>query len=267
VNNLDESRLVTWVVHTARRFVEQAKCEARRRPLAAITQEFVDDSSSNIINAGKTTRTTGFSPRVDGIADGAAHNTLFLTGIPSNSQGALRRTARGRSARGGKQGRHGGYCRCLVFWRVGCCSSLCHGSCKGELDGVPGTAGMVLCCWHWCLLDYYLHLGRRRKGEPAGKWRAGVCFRHWNNGGGEGYGWGNGGSATARTRKGRLAVDLGRGQGRWSCCLAPCTAERGRKGAMEQGKMERGSAMEKLLHGVHCRGGGARAHGTGKGVG
>ena len=39
------------------------------------------------------------------------------------------------------------------------------------------------------------------------------------------------------------------------------------QGAMEQGKMERGSAMEKLLHGVHCRGGGARAHGTGKGVG
>jgi hypothetical protein len=42
VNNLDEPRLVTWVVHMARRFVERAKREARRRPLAAIrhTQQF-----------------------------------------------------------------------------------------------------------------------------------------------------------------------------------------------------------------------------------
>uniref|UniRef100_A0A804PCK2 Uncharacterized protein n=1 Tax=Zea mays TaxID=4577 RepID=A0A804PCK2_MAIZE len=39
----------------------------------------------------------GFSPRVDGITDGAAHNILFLTGIPSNSQGALKRTARALS--------------------------------------------------------------------------------------------------------------------------------------------------------------------------
>jgi hypothetical protein len=39
VNNLDESRLVTWVVHIARRFVERAKREARRRPLAAITHK------------------------------------------------------------------------------------------------------------------------------------------------------------------------------------------------------------------------------------
>jgi hypothetical protein len=51
----------------------------------------------NIINAGKTARTTGFSPRVDDITDGAAHNTLFLTGIPLNSQGALKRTARALS--------------------------------------------------------------------------------------------------------------------------------------------------------------------------
>jgi hypothetical protein len=104
VNNLDESRLVTWVVHTAQRFVERAKREARRRPLAAITQKFVDDSSSNIINTKKTVRTTGFSPRVDGIADGAAHNTLFLTGIPSNSQGALKRTARGAQLGEGNRG-------------------------------------------------------------------------------------------------------------------------------------------------------------------
>jgi hypothetical protein len=97
VNNLDESRLVTWAVHKAWRFVERAKREARRRPLAAITQNIVDDSSLNIINAGKTARTTGFSPRVDGITDGAAHNTLFLTGIPLNSQGALKRTARALS--------------------------------------------------------------------------------------------------------------------------------------------------------------------------
>jgi hypothetical protein len=69
VNNMDESRLVTWAVHKAWRFVEWAKREARRRPLA----------------------------RVDGIADGAVHNTLFLTGIPSNSQGALKRTARALS--------------------------------------------------------------------------------------------------------------------------------------------------------------------------
>jgi hypothetical protein len=72
VNNLDESRLVTWAVHKAQRFVERAKREARRRPLAAITQKIVDDSSSNIINARKIARTAGFPPRFDGVADGAA---------------------------------------------------------------------------------------------------------------------------------------------------------------------------------------------------
>jgi hypothetical protein len=59
-----------------------------------------------------------------------------------------------------------------------------------------------------------------------------------------------------RTGKGRLGVDLGRGQGRWSYCFAPWTAERGRKGAMDQalrtymnrekrrwGKMERGAGF------------------------
>jgi hypothetical protein len=97
VNNLDKSRLVTWAVHKAWRFVERAKREVWRRPLAAITQNIVDDNSLNIINAGKTARTMGFSPRVDGITDGAAHNILFLTGIPSNSQGALKRTARALS--------------------------------------------------------------------------------------------------------------------------------------------------------------------------
>jgi hypothetical protein len=61
----------------ARRFVERAKREARRRPLAVITQKFVDDSSSNIINVGKTARSIGFSPRVNGIADGAAQRNAF----------------------------------------------------------------------------------------------------------------------------------------------------------------------------------------------
>ena len=59
-------------VHKAWRFVERAEREERCRPLAAITQKFVDDSSSNIINARKIARTTGFSPRVDNIVDGAA---------------------------------------------------------------------------------------------------------------------------------------------------------------------------------------------------
>jgi hypothetical protein len=55
----------------AQHFVERAKREARRRPLAAITQKFVDDSSSNIINARKTEGTAGFSPRVDCVVGGA----------------------------------------------------------------------------------------------------------------------------------------------------------------------------------------------------
>jgi hypothetical protein len=42
---------------------------------------------------------------VDDVASGAAHNTLFLTGILSNSQGALRRTTRGTQLGEGKQGR------------------------------------------------------------------------------------------------------------------------------------------------------------------
>jgi hypothetical protein len=88
VNNLDEPRLVTWVVHTDRHFVERAKREARRRPLAAITQNIVDDSSSNIINARKTARTTGFSPRVDDVVGGAVYNTKPFTGILSSTRKA-----------------------------------------------------------------------------------------------------------------------------------------------------------------------------------
>jgi hypothetical protein len=37
-------------------------------------------------------------------------------------------------------------------------------------------------------------------------------------------------SAAAAEHKAELGA--GRGQGKWSCCMAPCTAERGRKGAM-----------------------------------
>jgi hypothetical protein len=43
------------------------------------------------LNNYNTISWTGF----DGVADGAAHNTIFSTGIPSNSHGALRRTTRG----------------------------------------------------------------------------------------------------------------------------------------------------------------------------
>jgi hypothetical protein len=68
-----------------RHFAERAKREAWRRPLAVITQKFVDDSSSNIINAGKTERTAGFSPRVDGVVRGAVYNTKPLTGILSST--------------------------------------------------------------------------------------------------------------------------------------------------------------------------------------
>jgi hypothetical protein len=74
--NLNESGIDTWAVHMARHFVERARREARHRPLAAITQNIVDDSSSNITNAGKTAGTTGFSPRVDGVVDGAAYTRL-----------------------------------------------------------------------------------------------------------------------------------------------------------------------------------------------
>jgi hypothetical protein len=73
-----------------------------------------------------------------------------------------------------RAGRHGSYCRCLVFWRVGCCSSLRHGSCKGELDGVAGTTGVVL------LLLALMAAGARsviegvgRGGEEETPWAAG----------------------------------------------------------------------------------------------
>jgi hypothetical protein len=46
-----------------------------------ITQNIVDDSSSNIINAGKTARTMGFSPRVDDVVGGDVYNTKPFTGI------------------------------------------------------------------------------------------------------------------------------------------------------------------------------------------
>jgi hypothetical protein len=54
-------------------------------------------------------------------------------------------------------------------------------------------------------------IGRRRTGRAEHKcgWRPGVCFRWFNNGGGEGYGWGSGGSATARTGKGGWSPTLG----------------------------------------------------------
>jgi hypothetical protein len=59
---------------------------------------------------------------------------------------------------GWKQGRHGGCCRCLVFWRVGCCAPW---KLQGELDGVAGTAGMVLCCALLAGKQGIVH-GRRR---------------------------------------------------------------------------------------------------------
>jgi hypothetical protein len=69
----------------ARHSIEQARREARRRPLAVITQKFVDNSSSNIINARKIERIAGFSPRVDGVVGGAVYNTKPLTGIMSST--------------------------------------------------------------------------------------------------------------------------------------------------------------------------------------
>jgi hypothetical protein len=82
----------------ARHFIERAKLEARRRPLATKTHKFVGGSSSDITHIRKINSedsggflTTGFNS----VADGAAHNTIFSMGIPSNSKGALRRTSRG----------------------------------------------------------------------------------------------------------------------------------------------------------------------------
>jgi hypothetical protein len=120
VNNLDESRLVTWAVHKAWRFIERAKREARRRPLAAITQNIVDDSSLNIINAGKNSEdnavlTEGRRQHGRGCAKQrthgghrrraahcstqnskpAARGAVGLLHISSSSQRASRRTARG----------------------------------------------------------------------------------------------------------------------------------------------------------------------------
>jgi hypothetical protein len=94
------SRLVTWAVRKAWHFIERAKREARRRPLAAITQNIVDDSSLNIINAGKTARTTGFSPRVDGVVGGAVYNTKPFIGILSST----RRACAARDCRGWRHG-------------------------------------------------------------------------------------------------------------------------------------------------------------------
>jgi hypothetical protein len=51
--NLNESGLAAWAVHMARHFVERARREARRRPLAVKTHKFVGGSPSNITNAKK----------------------------------------------------------------------------------------------------------------------------------------------------------------------------------------------------------------------
>jgi hypothetical protein len=59
-----------------RYFIEHALREAPRQHLAAITQKCVGDSSSIIPNAKKTARTTGFSPRIYSVVDGAAHTRL-----------------------------------------------------------------------------------------------------------------------------------------------------------------------------------------------
>jgi hypothetical protein len=59
-----------------RYFIEHALREAPRQHLAAITQKCVGDSSSIIPNAKKTARTTGFSPRIYGVVDGAAYTRL-----------------------------------------------------------------------------------------------------------------------------------------------------------------------------------------------
>jgi hypothetical protein len=87
VNNLDEPRLVTWVVHTARRFVERAKREARRRPLAAIihTQQFniFTEHKKNSSEGSGVFLTTSF----DGVAGGAAAARGLLR-ILSNTYGA-----------------------------------------------------------------------------------------------------------------------------------------------------------------------------------
>jgi hypothetical protein len=39
-------------------------------------------------------------------------------------------------------------------------------------------------------------------------------------------------SDSAAIAEHKAELGAGRGQGKWSCCMAPCTAERGRKGAM-----------------------------------
>jgi hypothetical protein len=71
VNNLDEPRLVTWVVHTARRFVERAKREARHRRLAVIrhTQRF--NIFTKHTKNGIAAREAGCLTTIfDGVADG-----------------------------------------------------------------------------------------------------------------------------------------------------------------------------------------------------
>jgi hypothetical protein len=96
VNNLDESRLVTWAVHKARRFIERAKREARRRPLAAKTHNFVGGSSSDITHIGKINSednggflTTGFDGVADGLRTPGWRPTTSATRKPRSSAAAL----------------------------------------------------------------------------------------------------------------------------------------------------------------------------------
>jgi hypothetical protein len=143
VNNLDESRLVTWVVHAARRFVERAKREARRRPLAAITQKSVGGSSSKITDAEKNSRDSGRGVLTTGF-DGAVGGCI-------HSIGARRRVRRGepRSCAtpsmegiewgGGNRG------RCREGRHPWGTSGLSHGAGKR-----PHAMGVFNpCCWRY----------------------------------------------------------------------------------------------------------------------
>jgi hypothetical protein len=45
----------------------------------------------------------------------------------------------------------------------------------------------------------------------------------------------------------RSEIKCGVGEGKWGCCMAPCTVERGRKGAMERGRRGKWSRLLEFL--------------------
>jgi hypothetical protein len=119
VNNLDEPRLVTWVVHTARRFVERAKREARHRRLVAIrhTQRF--NIFTKHTKKWDSSKGSGVSHhdfrRCHGWAEQNSEHTAAITACYNNtSPSTFCRTLGMRAAVAARQSE--GRCRGCCLW-------------------------------------------------------------------------------------------------------------------------------------------------------